>query len=79
MRRHYNKMENDKCVENDKCEALKKKLEAEGMKNLKELQKEKGIIPPGQDLTALLQKGADEFKAVMGRNMTYGEMREMYG
>lgn len=66
-------------AENEKCEELKRKLEAEGMDNLKALQKEKGIIPPGADLVALMQKGADEFKEKMGRNMTYGEMRDMYG
>ena len=27
----------------------------------------------------LLQKGGDEFEKHMGRKMTYGEMREMYG
>jgi hypothetical protein len=62
-----------------KCEELKQKLEKEGMQDLKALQKEKGLIPPEQDLTALLQKGADEFFKVMGRNMTYGEMRDTYG
>ena len=30
-------------------------------------------------LMALMQKGGDEFKAQMGRPMSYGEMREMYG
>jgi len=69
----------DQAENEKKCEELKKKLEAEGMDNLKALQKEKGIIPPGENLVALMQKGADEFKEQMGRNMTYGEMREMYG
>ena len=62
-----------------KCEELKQKLEKEGMQDLKALQKEKGLIPPEQDFTALLQKGADEFFKVMCRNMTYGEMRDTYG
>jgi len=66
--------------EEKKCEELKQKLEKQGMEELKKLQQTtKQIIPPEQALTALLQKGADEFKEVMGRNMTYGEMREMYG
>lgn len=69
----------DQAEKEQKCEELKKKIEAEGMANLKALQKEKGIIPPGDDLVSLMQKGADEFKEKMGRNMTYGEMREMYG
>ena len=62
-----------------KCEDLKKKLEAEGLAQLKALQKAKGLIPPGDDLSAIMQAGADKFKAEMGRNMSYGEMREMYG
>jgi hypothetical protein len=66
-------------TEEKKCEELKQKLEKEGMENLKQLQQAKGLIPPEKDLSALLQKGADEFKNVMGRNMTYGEMRDMYG
>jgi hypothetical protein len=60
-------------------ETLKKKLEQDGMQQLKELQKEKGLIPPGADLLALIQKGADEFQKETGRNMTYSEMRELYG
>ena len=62
-----------------KCADLKKKLEADGMRQLKELQQKKGLIPPEKDLMDLMKKGADEFKAQAGRNMTYGEMREMYG
>jgi hypothetical protein len=30
-------------------------------------------------LKSIMQEGADEFKEKMGRNMTYSEMREMYG
>ena len=30
-------------------------------------------------LQSLLSEGAKEFKEKMGRNMTYSEMREMYG
>ncbi len=66
-------------TEEKKCEELKQKLEKEGMENLKQLQQEKGIIQPEKELSALIQKGADEFKQMMGRNMTYGEMRDMYG
>lgn len=60
-------------------EELKKKLEKKGEQELKALQKQKGIIPPGQDLLNIINKGADEFKTQAGRAMTYGEMREMYG
>ena len=30
-------------------------------------------------LVNIMSQGADEFKAKTGRNMTYSEMREMYG
>jgi hypothetical protein len=36
-------------------------------------------LPSEQTLLDLLQKGGDEFEKHMGRKMTYGEMREMYG
>ena len=65
--------------EEKKGEDLKKKLEADGLTQLKALQKEKGLIPPADDLSAIMQAGADKFKAEMGRNMSYGEMRDMYG
>ena len=55
------------------------KLEKEGMEDIKELQKKEGMIPTEQSLTNLLQKGADEFEKEIGRKMSYGEMREMYG
>jgi hypothetical protein len=61
------------------CEELKKKLEKEGEQKLKALQQKTGLILPEKELVALIQAGADTFKAQMGRNMTYGEMREMYG
>jgi hypothetical protein len=57
-----------------KCEELKKKLEAECMEKLKN-----GPILSEKEWLALLQKGGEEFKAQMGRPMTYGEIREIYG
>jgi hypothetical protein len=30
-------------------------------------------------LQSIMQEGANEFKEKMGRNMTYSEMRQMYG
>jgi hypothetical protein len=62
-----------------KLEKVMKKLEKEGMENVKELQKKVGLIPTEQSLMSLIQKGADEFEKEMGRPMNYGEMREMYG
>jgi hypothetical protein len=60
-----------------KCEDLKKKLEANGLQQLKELKNGPNFTE--KELMALMQKGGEEFKAQMGRQMTYGEMREMYG
>jgi len=31
------------------------------------------------DIKKIIQQGADEFYKETGRNMTYGEMRDMYG
>jgi len=41
-------------------------------------------IPPNDESTEkilknIMKDGANEFKEKMGREMTYGEMREMYG
>ena len=66
-------------TEDKKLEKVMNKLEKEGMKNVKELQKKEGFIPTEQSLMNLMQKGADEFEKEMGRKMNYGEMREMYG
>jgi hypothetical protein len=66
-------------TEDKKLEKLMIKLEKEGMEDIKELQKKEGMIPTEQSLTNLLQKGADEFEKEIGRKMSYGEMREMYG
>jgi len=62
-----------------KLEKVMNKLEKEGMENVKTLQKKEGMIPTEQSLINLMQKGADEFEKEIGRKMSYGEMREMYG
>lgn len=63
----------------EKVEELKKRLEEKGMEDVIELKKKEGIIPTEQSLIGLMQKGADEFEKEIGRKMSYGEMREMYG
>ena len=85
---------NNASLEENKLENLKKSLEKQGMEQVQELYKGKGIngSSPGQVINALetglicekslsniMQKGFDEFKKETGRGMTYGEMREMYG
>ena len=64
----------------DDMQKIKKDLEKQGEADVKKLQKAyNNIIPPEQTLMDLLQKGGDEFERQMGRKMTYGEMRDMYG
>ena len=63
-----------------KLQSVMNSLEKQGEADVKKLQTAyNAIIPPQQTLMDLLQKGGDEFERQMGRKMTYGEMREMYG
>ena len=55
------------------------KLEKDAMQNVKQLQKNEGIIPNGDNLKSLMQKEAEVFEKEIGRSMTYAEMREMFG
>ena len=55
------------------------KLEKTAMQNVKQLQKNEGIIPNGDHLKSLMQKEAEVFEKEIGRSMTYAEMREMFG
>jgi hypothetical protein len=57
--------------------ALKKKLEAEGERKVKILAKTNADVQ--KSVIEIIQEGATEFKQKTGRNMTYSEMREMYG
>ena len=80
--------------EDDFTTKLKKDLEKEGEAAVQALYKEKGVngssicsvlgaVSNGtvteKRLTGIIQKGFDEFKEKTGRNMSYGEMRELYG
>ena len=66
-------------VDETKTASLSQRLEKEGMEKVKTLRETYGIIPPGDQLCAIIQSGFDEFKKETGREMTYCEMREMYG
>jgi len=57
-------------------ETLKKSLEEKGTKKVLELHKKKHDI---NDVINVVKDGEKEFIKTMGRNMTYSEMREMYG
>jgi hypothetical protein len=47
--------------------------------NIEQLEKEGEIKVAEQTLLAIIDEGNDAFKAVHGRNMTYAEMRGLYG
>jgi hypothetical protein len=67
-------------IKQNKLYNLKKSLEAKGMQQVKDL----NLIDPQtsevvKNLTNIMQSGFDEFKKETGREMTYSEMRELYG
>ena len=73
------KLAEEKLAE-QKLAVVMKKLEKEGMAKLQNLQQATVyIIPPEKGLMSILQSGSDEFAKTMGRPMSYGEMRDMYG
>jgi hypothetical protein len=53
-------------------EQIIKKLEEEGLQKLNEVHDIK-------ELLQIMEDGTKEFKEKTGRNMTYGEMRSVYG
>ena len=58
-------------------ETLKKTLEKKGEQQVLEMRKNKTISEEG--IVNIMKEGEKEFVKKTGRNMTYGEMREMYG
>ena len=52
-------------------------LEKEGERKVADLIATNAITE--QKLLGIIDEGNDAFKSVHGRNMTYAEMREMYG
>jgi len=78
----------------DEITNLKKELEKKGETAVQSLYKEKNVNKssiggvlgslengtiPEENLISIMQKGFDEFNEKTGRQMTYGEMRELYG
>jgi hypothetical protein len=57
---------------------LMAKLEKEGMEKLATA-KQANTGSAINTINGILQAGFDEFKEKTGRNMTYGEMRDLYG
>jgi hypothetical protein len=64
----------------ESLETIKRKIEEDAYNKTMKLHKEN--IPKekaGEKLISIMSTGAEEFKQKTGREMTYSEMREMYG
>jgi hypothetical protein len=63
--------------DNESVEELCKKLELTGEQKVEDLMKSKNVSE--EALIQIINEGNDEFKNALGRNMTYSEMRSLYG
>ena len=70
-------MSQPKEKEKEKLDNLKKELEDKGFESVMKLRKEKELTL--DNLSKLLEEGQKEFTEKTGRQMSYSEMREMYG
>ena len=74
-----------KIKENNKLNEIKNKIESDAEKKVIDLNKTINSLDDfkkpeiGNLLINIMKTGADEFKEKTGRNMTYSEMRYMYG
>ena len=59
------------------ADELCKKLELKGEQKVEELMNTKNVSE--ESLMQIINEGNDEFKNALGRNMTYSEMRSIYG
>jgi hypothetical protein len=64
-------------MKEDALNELMKKLEKEGMQKVQKLHNTNTCNM--DTLTQVMKEGEEEFKQKTGRNMTYSEMRRMYG
>jgi hypothetical protein len=64
-------------IKEDALNELMKKLEKEGMEKVQNLHNTNTCNM--DTLTQIMKEGEEEFKQKTGRNMTYSEMRRMYG
>jgi len=62
---------------NTPLNVLKKELESKGTKQVLEMWKNKTINEEG--IINVMKEGEKKFVEATGRNMTYSEMREIYG
>jgi hypothetical protein len=63
--------------DNESVEELFKNLELTGEQKVEDLMKSKNVSE--EALMQIINEGNDEFKNTLGRNMTYSEMRSLYG
>jgi O-phosphoseryl-tRNA(Cys) synthetase len=61
----------------ESAKELFKKLELEGEQKVEDLMNAKNVSE--ETLMQIINEGNDEFKNATGRNMTYSEMRSLYG
>lgn len=79
------RMRRTKTNEKNKLNEIKEKIEADAEKQVIQLNKNinsfQDYVKPeiGNLLINIMKTGEDEFKEKTGRNMTYSEMREMFG
>ncbi len=64
-------------IKEDASNEVMKKLEKEGMQKVQKLHNTNTCNM--DTLTQIMKEGEEEFKQKTGRNMTYSEMRRMYG
>jgi hypothetical protein len=67
----------NKSVTEEELTKIKNKLEIEGMEKSKNMLISGNITE--KNIKDVLSEGAKQFEQQTGRQMTYGEMREMYG
>lgn len=67
------------CLVTPTLEKIMKDIETDTEKRVKKANKKSQTQSAGEVLVNIMQIGVDEFKEKTGRNMTYSEMRQMYG
>jgi hypothetical protein len=70
-------MNQDKSAQTQQTPINYLNLEQDGMNKVEELFKTNNVTE--NSLLNIINEGNDEFKSVNGRNMTYSEMRSMFG
>ena len=79
------RMRRTKTNEKNKLNKIKEKIETDAEKQVIQINKSissfQDYVKPeiGNLLINIMKTGSDEFKEKTGRNMTYSEMREMFG